>query len=96
MRDQVTIRMASAADGAALQALEALDAHRLPGGDVLVAEVEGEVRAALPVRGGAAVADPFRPTAALVELLALHAEQLRDARPRAAARPRHAVAVATR
>jgi hypothetical protein len=35
----------------------------------LVAEVGGEVRAALSLRDGAVVADPFHPTAALAELL---------------------------
>ena len=76
MQDQVTIRMASPADGAALQALEALDSKSLAPGDVLVAEVKGEVRAALPVCGGGAVADPFRPTAALVRLLRTYAQAL--------------------
>lgn len=69
MLDEVTIRMAGPADAPALHALEELDARRLAPGDVLVAEVEGEIRAALPVGGGAAVADPFRPTAGLVRLL---------------------------
>jgi hypothetical protein len=45
---------------------------------VLVAEVGGELVAALPLDGGDAVADPFRPTAALVEMLTLRAQQLRD------------------
>jgi hypothetical protein len=56
MQDQVTIRMAGPADAPWLRALEQLDSHRLPEGDVLVAEVDGEVRAALAVAGSLAVA----------------------------------------
>ncbi len=39
----------------------------------MVAEVGGEVLAALPARGGQAIADPFRPTAELVEMLRVRA-----------------------
>jgi hypothetical protein len=38
---------------------------------VLVAEVEGELWAALELAGGRTIADPFRPTLAVRELLAL-------------------------
>ena len=75
MQTHVTIRMAGPADAAALHQLEELDAHRIEGDEVLVAEVSGEVRAALPVDGGRAVADPFRPTAELVDLLAVAARR---------------------
>lgn len=44
-----------------------------PSGDVLIAEVSPEPRAAIEVATGAAIADPFRPTAQLVELLAVRA-----------------------
>jgi len=73
MQTQVTIRMARPADAPALHALEELDSHRLADGDVLVAEVDGELRAAHSLESGTAVADPFRPTAELVELLAVAA-----------------------
>lgn len=69
----VTIRMARPQDAPAVHALEELDSRRLAEGDVLLAEVGGEVRAAMPAGGGEAVADPFRPTADLVELLAMAA-----------------------
>lgn len=46
---------------------------------VLGAEVEGEVRAAICLETGRVVADPFRPTADLVELLRTRAAQLRAA-----------------
>jgi len=73
----VTIRVALPADDRALARLAELDSRPAPAGYVLVAEVNGELRAALPVTGGEPVADPFRPTAALTSLLALRARQLR-------------------
>ena len=69
----VTIRMARPADAPAVHALEELDSRRLADGDVLLAEVGGEVRAAMTVGGGEPGADPFRPTAELVQLLAVAA-----------------------
>ena len=36
---------------------------------MLVAELDGEIVAAVPFEGGRAIADPFLPTAELVELL---------------------------
>jgi hypothetical protein len=77
--DGVTIRRSRAADHEALRRLAQLDSRRLAGGELLVAEVGGELRAALPLQGGAAIADPFRPTAPLVSLLQLRAEQIREA-----------------
>jgi hypothetical protein len=77
--DGVTIRRSRAADREALQRLAQLDSRRLAGGELLVAEVDGELRAALPLEGGQPIADPFRPTAPLVSLLGLRAGQIRDA-----------------
>src|SRR5919197_2948253 len=77
--DGVTIRRSHAGDRAALQRLAQLDSRRLAEGELLVAEVEGELRAALPLGGGSAIADPFRPTAALVSLLGVRAAQIRAA-----------------
>jgi hypothetical protein len=67
------IRRASDADGAALSRLAALDSARPPSGDVLVAEVGAELWAAVEVDTGAAIADPFRPSGDLVELLRVRA-----------------------
>jgi hypothetical protein len=77
--DRVTIRRSRAADRDALHRLAQLDSRRLADGDLLVAEVDGELRAALPLAGGSPIADPFRPTAPLVSLLGLRATQIRDA-----------------
>ncbi len=74
---RVTVRMAGASDGPALARLAALDSAAMPVGPTLVGEIDGEAVAALPVAGGAAVADPFRRTSAAIELLELRAAQLR-------------------
>src|SRR5207247_10839595 len=77
--EQVTIRRAYPDDAAALARLAALDSRRAPAGDLLVAEVEGELWAAVTVDGAVAVADPFRATAGLVRLLRIRAAQLEAA-----------------
>ena len=74
--DQVTIRRAYPDDGDELVRLAALDCRRLPSGDVLVAEVDGQLWAALSLASDEAVADPFRPAAGIVRLLRIRAAQL--------------------
>jgi hypothetical protein len=71
----ISIRLAGAADMPALRRVAERDSRLLPPGDLLVAEAQGEVQAALSVQTGEVVADPFRPTAAMVELLQLRARQ---------------------
>ena len=83
----LVIRMARPEDDAVLAHLAQLDGYRhidqpLEHKRLLVAEVEGEVLAALPVDGHRPLADPFRPTASLVEMLELRANQLRPEPPR--------------
>ena len=75
----VTIRRAFPDDDQALRRLAALDGAKLPDVEVLVAEVAGELWAAVAVDDGRAVADPFRPTAELVSLLRERARQMRAA-----------------
>jgi hypothetical protein len=81
----VVIRRATAEDGPALVRLGALDSDRRAGQaladaareqDVLVAEVDGHIEAALGLDGSHAVADPFRSTALHLQLLILRARQL--------------------
>jgi hypothetical protein len=73
----LTIRMAVSADAGALGRLARLDSARPPKPvPMLLAEVGGELRAALPLDGGPAIADPFQRTAELVEILAERARQL--------------------
>jgi hypothetical protein len=73
----ITIRLASADDANAVQRLADKDSAPVPTGAVLVAEADGQLRAALSLRDGAAIADPFHPTAATVQLLTARAAQLR-------------------
>ena len=77
----VVIRLAAPGDAAELLRLAQLDGSRPPSGRVLVAVVEGEILAALPLSDGGKLqrplADPFRQTAALVEMLWLRASHLR-------------------
>ena len=65
----LTIRRATASDAFALKRLSALDSAFPPTGDVLLAEMGSELWAAVSIDTGAAVADPFRPSGDLVELL---------------------------
>jgi hypothetical protein len=67
----VVIRAARGSDGPALHDLARLDSQRPPLGDVLVAEQDGALVAALA--GDRVIADPFRRTADVVELLRLRA-----------------------
>lgn len=72
----VTVRRAFPEDARAVDRLAQLDSGQVPTGPTLVAEVRGELVAALPLGGGRPVADPLRPTAELVGLLELRAAQL--------------------
>jgi len=77
-RGAVLIRPASAADERAIAELAALEERpELPGGERLIGEIGGRIVAALDVRSGRAVADPFVPTVGVVELLGLRAAQVR-------------------
>jgi hypothetical protein len=80
----LVLRPATSTDFPELERLAALDSARPLGGEVLLAYAGGEVRAALAVASGRAVADPFFPSADLVELLRAAAGE----RPRRRARQR--------
>ena len=75
----VVIRAARGSDGPALRRLAELDSHdHVPAGQLLVAETgDDEVVAALSVDTGERIADPFRHTADVVDLLAYRARSLR-------------------
>jgi hypothetical protein len=75
--DTIAIRRAGDADAAALRSLAALDSAAIPAGPLLMAEVGGLPRAAISTRTGATIADPFYPSADLLDLLALRASVLR-------------------
>ena len=75
----LTLRHAVPADAAELDRIAQLDSRRAPRGIVLVAEVGGELWAAISLDDMHAVADPFRPTGELVALLVARARQLNRA-----------------
>ena len=75
--DSITIRHARPEDEDGLRRLAERDSAPLPQGQVLVALIGDELRAAIPVGGGGTIADPFHPTAELLRLLTARAEQLR-------------------
>jgi hypothetical protein len=72
-----TIRPASAADADAVARLAALDSASPPTGKLLLAEVGHELWAAVEIDSGKAIADPFRPSGELVELLRFRAARMR-------------------
>ena len=88
----VTIRRATDADRRGIERVAQLDSRRAPEGEVLVAEVDGEVIAAKPLSGEQTVADPFRPTAPVVRLLEMRAGELHAAGGEAALRAAPGVA----
>jgi hypothetical protein len=83
------IRQASHADAAALERLASLDSSHAPHGDVLIAEVGDELWAAFSLEDGHHIADPLRPSADAVLMLAQRGRQLRrEGRRRADGRAR--------
>jgi hypothetical protein len=75
MDGAITIRLSTQADHEEIVHLAALDSSRPPLGEVALAFVDGNLRAAVALESGDAVADPFYPTAELVELLRMSARQ---------------------
>src|SRR3954453_15283462 len=73
----ITIRRATDEDAPAVRRLAQLDGAHRPEGDLLVAEADGELRAALRISDRAYVADPFFPSKELVGLLDVRAKRLR-------------------
>jgi hypothetical protein len=85
----VLIRAARGSDGAALERLAALDSASVPAGELVVAESDGALVAAHAPAVGQTIADPFRRTASVVELLELHAQRTHaGGRRRPASQPR--------
>ena len=73
--EHIVIRSARTADEQAIAVLGVLDGgSRMPKGRVLLAEVDGRLRAAVG-SNGAAISDPFWPSAELVSMLRVRAEQ---------------------
>ncbi|HEX8206414.1 MAG TPA: hypothetical protein VF587_10180 [Solirubrobacteraceae bacterium] len=79
--DSITLRHANAADEPWLVRLAALDSRDLPAGELLVAERDGNIVAAVAEATLDAVADPFERTEDAVSLLRRHAIAQRNAVP---------------
>ena len=71
----ISIRLATQDDDRTLIRLAALDSAPAPNGSVLVADVDGEIVAARSLAKPRSIADPFRPTEDIRELLELRARQ---------------------
>lgn len=82
MDNTITIRHSTVGDHARIARLGALDGKPAQAGVMLLAFVDGELHAALPLAGGDALADPFHPTTDLVELLRLRAAAAQQHAPR--------------
>jgi hypothetical protein len=78
----VSLRIAGVDDEQVVRDLAALDDATAPEGEVLLALIDGEAAAALSLRDGHVVANPFVRTEAAVALLRLRAEHVSSGRPR--------------
>jgi hypothetical protein len=78
----VVIRESNGSDADRLRRLAQLDSARIPAQPLILAELDGELRAAVSVNDGSVIADPFHRTADLVALAEMHASQRRKARRR--------------
>ena len=65
----VLIRSAQDTDRHDLEQLAQLDSNRYAGQPALVAEVDGQIEAAISLDGHLTIADPFEPTCELLVLL---------------------------
>jgi hypothetical protein len=74
----VTIRAAGSEDVEALNRLAQRDSRAVPEGELLIAVVGTEARAAVSLASGETVADPFHRTDELVDMLTQHASELRS------------------
>jgi hypothetical protein len=82
---EITIRRATRADLRKVAQLAALDSRHVPAGEILLAFEDDELRVALGIESGDAVADPFHHTADLVALLRMRAAG--EERPNGRRRP---------
>jgi hypothetical protein len=73
--EHIVIRSARAADEQDIAVLGVIDGgRRMPKGHVMVAEVDGRIRAAVG-SNGASISDPFWPSADLVSMLRVHTDR---------------------
>jgi hypothetical protein len=90
----VALRLATPGDAPALVSLAALDSAPPLDGPVLLAHRDDHLLAAVALTDGREIADPFAPTAGVLELLRLRARQI-PADQAARRRPRVRLRAAT-
>jgi hypothetical protein len=79
--EHIVIRSARSADQEDIAVLGVIDGgRRMPNGRVMVAEVDGRIRAAIG-SNGAAISDPFWPSSDLVSMLRVHTDQEKAEHP---------------
>jgi hypothetical protein len=78
----ITIRLTDPTDVDELRRVAQRDSRTVPEGEVLIAIDEGEIRAAISLRSGEVIADPFHRTDELVRMLAMRRAQMLRAIPR--------------
>ena len=66
---QYTIRPATSEDAPRLRNLAILDSQPSLAGEILLAEIDSRIVAAVAMDGGRTISDPFVPTAAIVSAL---------------------------
>ncbi len=76
--DAVLVRRATGRDAGRIRTLALLDDRRLSDGPHIVAELCGEVVAAISLSSGQVVADPFRRTRDAADLLRMRAAQIAE------------------
>ncbi len=81
MTKSITLKLATEADSQRLARLAELDGKHAPHGDVLLAETDGRLLAAIGM-DGSVIADPFERTADAVNLLRIQLNGEPARRPR--------------
>jgi hypothetical protein len=76
--DAFVIRKATSEDEAQLRRLEQLEGIRLSNGSVLLGEIDGAPAAAISLADQRVVADPFKHTTVLVQLLQMRSRALQS------------------
>jgi hypothetical protein len=74
----ITIRLVRPTETDEVRRVAARDSRDVPSGELLVAIAEGEIRAAMSLRSGEIVADPFHHTEELVRMLTLRRTQMQQ------------------
>ena len=78
----VTIRLTRPTDTAELRRVAQRDSRLVPDGEMLIAVVDGEIRAGISLSDGVVIADPVHRTEELVRMLSLRRTQMHLGTPK--------------